>query len=327
MGRRRVGLVFGVWVFVLLVVVFGLVMNVPLVKGSGAPRTWTVDDDGPADFRAIQQAIQAANSGDLIRVAAGKYYENLIIDKPLTLQGEDKTAIIDGRGYGTIIRIFRTNHVSVGGFTIQNGIDGISVVYSYNVTLRNNNIKGNWRNFDVWGKQLSHFVHDIDNSNTVDEKLLYYWVNRKNEQVPFDAGYVAVINSTNIKVKNLILTKNGQGVLFAFTNNSRIENIDTTKNVYGFQGVYMYKSNKNIIAGSRIGNNFDGVRLEFSQNNKILNNNITFNKYNGVTLVFSRKNILKYNTLMDNHLMSIYIGNSDRNKIDNNAISNNGNGI
>jgi len=35
LGRRTVGLVFGVWVFVLLVAAFGVVLNVPEVRGSG----------------------------------------------------------------------------------------------------------------------------------------------------------------------------------------------------------------------------------------------------------------------------------------------------
>jgi len=49
MGRIRVGLVFSVWAFVLLVAVFGVVMNVPLVKGS---RTICIRADGSIDLLA-----------------------------------------------------------------------------------------------------------------------------------------------------------------------------------------------------------------------------------------------------------------------------------
>ena len=35
--------------------------------------TWTVDDDGKADFNNIQAAVDAASDGDTINVAPGTY--------------------------------------------------------------------------------------------------------------------------------------------------------------------------------------------------------------------------------------------------------------
>ena len=50
---------------------------------------WTVDDDAPADFSTIQEAVDAASSGDTIQVKAGTYYEHVAINKSLALVGED----------------------------------------------------------------------------------------------------------------------------------------------------------------------------------------------------------------------------------------------
>jgi len=45
----------------------------------------TVDDDGPADYNTIQAAVDAASSEDTIYVYNGRYHENIIISKSLTL--------------------------------------------------------------------------------------------------------------------------------------------------------------------------------------------------------------------------------------------------
>jgi parallel beta-helix repeat protein len=59
-----------------------------------ALKTWTVDDNGPADFSTIVEAINGAGPGDTIYVHNGTYAsanegpEGLLLDKPLTLIGE-----------------------------------------------------------------------------------------------------------------------------------------------------------------------------------------------------------------------------------------------
>lgn len=44
----------------------------------------------PDDYPTIQQAVDNANPGDTIRVAAGLYSEYVTVSKPLTLIGEDR---------------------------------------------------------------------------------------------------------------------------------------------------------------------------------------------------------------------------------------------
>ncbi|MCH2146785.1 MAG: right-handed parallel beta-helix repeat-containing protein [Phycisphaerales bacterium] len=92
--------------------------------------TWTVDDDGKADFNTIQAAIDASNNGDLILVHAGTYTSNQgsevvnLLGKTITLQsvsGPTKT-IIDGSGKqrGILCVNGESNATTIEGFTIQN---------------------------------------------------------------------------------------------------------------------------------------------------------------------------------------------------------------
>ena len=50
--------------------------------------TWTVDDDGPADFSTIQAAVDAAAAGDTLLVASGLYPEDVLVSKSLDILGE-----------------------------------------------------------------------------------------------------------------------------------------------------------------------------------------------------------------------------------------------
>jgi len=166
------------------------------------------------------------------------------------------------------------NTLSENNITNNNNY-GIHFCYSSNNVFKNNNMVGNLHNFGVYGSALSHFIQDMDVSNTVDGKPVYYWVNRQNEKIPSDAGYVALVNSTNITVKGLELENNGQGILLASTTNSQITNNTITKNSYGVDLCY---SSNNALHRNNITKNGCGVKLYWdSSNNKFYHNNFINN--------------------------------------------------
>ena len=53
-----------------------------------AQTTFTVDDDGPADFASVQVAIDTVLPGDRLLISSGAY-GNVVLDKPLALIGND----------------------------------------------------------------------------------------------------------------------------------------------------------------------------------------------------------------------------------------------
>jgi parallel beta-helix repeat protein len=186
--------------------------------------------------------------------------------------------------------------------------------------LRNNSMFGNDNHFAVRGSTLSHFIHDIDTSNTVDGKPIYYWINRQNETVPSNAGYVALVNSTNITINGLeIKYKNYDGILLAYSKNSQITSNTITDN---FHGIYFFSSSGNNLSGNIITNNWDwGVYLSSSSGNSLVSNNITNNRY-GVWLDGSSNNNLLENriTAIEHH--SIQFTGSSYNTLRNNILMN-----
>jgi parallel beta-helix repeat protein len=105
------------------------------------PDNITVDDSGGAHFTTIQEAIDAANDGNTVFVYSGTYFEHLIINKSITLMGEDKEkTIIDGGGSGTVINV-SGDDVSISGFTIQKGEYDIYCDESDSTTIKYNIIR------------------------------------------------------------------------------------------------------------------------------------------------------------------------------------------
>ena len=91
--------------------------------------TWTVDDDGKADFNNIQEAIDAASDGDEIIVAPGTYFSKQgavvrLNGKSVWLHssGGSKVTFIDGLGFvrGLMCVDGETSSTRIQGFTIQN---------------------------------------------------------------------------------------------------------------------------------------------------------------------------------------------------------------
>lgn len=110
----------------------------------------------PADQPTIQDAINIANSGDVVLVAAGTYHENItFLGKAITVKSASgsKVTVVDGGQIGPVV-MFNSGEGSksvLNGFTLQNGAstfnsqyDGGGVYVSgASPTITNNLIQNN----------------------------------------------------------------------------------------------------------------------------------------------------------------------------------------
>jgi len=222
------------------------------------------------------------------------------------------------------------NH-TVSGNIITNSNHGIYILHSSNNVLRNNQMNNNTHSLYVTYSPLSlditSFVNDIDTSNTVNGKPIYYWVNQQNKDVPPDAGYVGLINCTNIMVQNLDLTHNSQGILLVYTTHSTIIRNKVTNN--GGDGIYVYKSSNNIISENTITNNGNyGISLFYSSNNIISENTITANNQTGIYLTTASNNSINGNKItLNNEGIHIYSSSTNNNIVGNTITENNEYGV
>lgn len=221
-----------------------------------------------------------------------------------------------------------SSHNVISGNTITNHKYGVLLFSSSNNTLTGNVMNNNEKNFGVAGDEPNDFMHSIDVSNLINGKPVYYLLNQKNLVInpatyP-EIGYLAVVNSTNVVVEGLTLTSNGQGLLLANVNNSRITDNNFRKNRHGF---LLSSSSNNILTGNNITNNGGcGIWLDYSSNCIISGNNITRNN-SGIGFWYSSNNTMSGNNITTNSDDGVYLWYSSCNSISVNNIKNNENGI
>ena len=93
-----------------------------------------VDNEGDGDAKTINDGIKMANNSDTILVYSGKYKENVVLNKSLTIIGKDTEygergqdtgkPIIDGDGTGNTVLVQSVccckNCFTISGFNITN---------------------------------------------------------------------------------------------------------------------------------------------------------------------------------------------------------------
>jgi len=199
---------------------------------------------------------------------------------------------------------------------------GLYLGSSTGIILRNNKIIGNRWNFAVSDK----YIHDIDTSNTVDGKPIYYLVNQRDKEAPANSGYVGVINSANITIRNLNLTNNGQGVVLVNSKNCLIENSAISK--MGYYGIQLFNADDNTISDNNITDNKAGyvagylvgyfgvgIAVQSDSTGNTIRNNLIKNNEQGILFYKSEGNTIYHNNFVGNSLQAF--SNGSKNAWDN----------
>lgn len=219
----------------------------------------------PADYPTIQEAINAAPSESVILVNSGVYQENLVINKTLSLIGEDKmTTVIDGGGEGTVIEI-RADGVTLEGFTIQNsailtGAGGVFLTNAGQCTIHDNIIVHNVpTGISLWNS----------NDNIISENFVAF----SGINLP---GYIAGDNialgesDNNSVVRNILSDAVVSGLEIGNSNGTLVQSNIIENN--SFSGLALWHSNSSTVHHNIFINN--PIHLEVSNDsyNNLWNN-------------------------------------------------------
>ena len=245
---------------VLLCTVFGLMVG-PLL-----PSTLVRAQEGAFDLRA---AINAAQPGDTIVVPAGHYAGPLVLDMPITLEGEGQP-IIEGNGQGDVITIQAPN-VTVRGFVIRNSGDSLDqenagiTGLAPNLTIENNRFEET-----LFGVYLKEAPNSIVSGNTV-------------------------------LSKDLPVQRRGDGIRVWYSASSTIED----NYVNGSRDVVIWFSPDSVIRRNTVENGRYGLHFMFSDN-QLLEDNILRHNSVGAFLMYGRGLIMRRNVAYNNRGPSGY---------------------
>jgi len=300
--------------------------NIQLAKSK--PTTWTVDDDGPADFSSIQGAINSPDvkDGDTIYVYNGIYYENLLVSKSLIIMGEDKdNTIIDGSGYEVVIEIFEDN-VAINRITVRNGGwgsyfhsgSGIYCIYVESCDISDNIVSNSRYGISLW-----HSTNNTISSNTISDV-------EKGVSFGGPSYYNMVVSNS---VSNG--TKTGPpsypvGIFFGGNDPSYLYyNTVAFNSVSNFSDacIYFNYPYHNTVVGNTVSNSMYGIHFQVGgSNNTVTDNTISDCDY-GIRTDYADKNFVSENVVCNSY-MAIAIGyESSFNTVAENNASDSGIGI
>jgi nitrous oxidase accessory protein NosD len=273
------------------------------------PKTITVPDDYPT----IQAAIANASAGDTVFVKRGTYNGEIIINKPLSLIGEDANGtIINGRyelyyprpwGWNTVT--IGASDVLISGFTITNCEHAVAInPYSGSLNTHNlsririigNNIENSHMGiFEPSGglRIRDHNVYISANnftnllgglSLTSSDSIISNNIFSANE-----AG-LSIVGGDNVTISFNSIESTSQGITLALASNTFVFDNNITGSVADLSGYYGYgfsfatNCNNSLIFDNNIWGNTYGIALGIAESrgfgSSIYGNNLFDNTEN-----------------------------------------------
>lgn len=217
----------------------------------------------------LQKVLDASQDNDVIKLAAGRYVGNFVINHKITLISQDihhkATIDADGKGHALVLK---DSDITIEQLAIVNWGDDLtaqdagifSVVKTKNLTIKGNDLRGD--GFGMWLQKAQH---------------------------------LKVINNSVQGNKSLRSADRGNGIQLSSVKDAIVRN----NNIFETRdGLYIISSQNNVIDGNTMHDLRYGIHYMYSHSNKVINNS-AYNTRAGYALMSSRHLIVQGNTTRD----------------------------
>ncbi len=220
----------------------------------------------PRDYPTVGEAVEAANPGDTILVAAGTYREYVYVNKSLRIIGEGAEK--------TVVSSFEitADNVTVNGFDVW---DGLWLTYSSGCNVSNNIV---WHSF--YPIVLDHSSNNYVAYNTIPPTGEGIYL--------FDGSNNNVIRQNNIAGQQIAIH------VFYSHNNT----IDYNRISESCTGIYINGGQHNRVESNKLAQNKAGIAIGGSYN-LMISNLITDNS-RGISCYSGKNNSIYHNNFLNN---------------------------
>ncbi|MCX2724671.1 nitrous oxide reductase family maturation protein NosD [Roseibium salinum] len=254
------------------------------VCGPLAAREWSV----PASGGALQDMLEKAQAGDILRLAPGDHAGPIVLDKPLVLDGGGQARIV-GTGTGSVVTV-TVPDVTVEGLTLtgsglsQETLDaGVKLAKTaHRAVIRNNRILDNLTGVDVHGARNSVVSNNLIEGRRdlrVNERGngIYVWnapdLLAEYNTIRFGRDGVFVNNSHKDTFRNNHFEELRFAIHYMHGNRGVIENNVSKGNDIGF--ALMFSDSLVIRNNVSIGDRNHGLMLNYANRAQITGNQVT----------------------------------------------------
>lgn len=257
-----------------------------LIAGAGAAHGAEIDVPAGSDLRA---AIAAAAPGDVLHLAPGDYPGNLVIDKPLTLQGpDDRSARILGERTG------RTLWVQAEDVTLRH------------LTVRHSGLSLPDMDAGIFLDKTAARAHIADNDIIDNSVGVYLWGVR-------DALVERnrIVGNTGLRVN-----ERGNGVTVWNAPGSKVLDNDISE---GRDGIFSNNSRENVFSRNVFHNLRYAVHYMYTNDSEV-SDNVSRGNEIGYAIMFSRRLTVRGNIAVDSTQQGLMLNATDDSAIDDNVI-------
>ena len=240
---------------------------VTILPERGSAAMWFVGGGGPGNHTTIQGAIDAASPGDTVYVYSGTYYENVVVNKTLTIVGEDRdSTIVNASGSGDVIQVTAdwTNITSltvtesgVAPFMGEAGIE-LSKVSNCSVT----DINASWNVIGV-------FLFNSEDNRVSDSVVLWNHM-----------GIYLYNSSGNSITGSTAQYSNHSGISVFISHNNTIDHNFASGNIWGISVV----GSRNLLLDNTLSLNRGGISL-VGEDQIVYTNNLVSNNISGIDMI------------------------------------------
>jgi len=267
----------------------------------------------------LQEAINNAPSGAKITLEEGEYHGNIVINKPLTIDGVNKKAKIIGDGTSSVITINSSNVVIENltilnsGFSVEKIDSAIVAKEVNNLTIEDNHIADSLFGINLEQVNRSKIANNFITSKDLELGMrgdgIRLWSSHDNQilsnKIYKSRDFVLWYSSGNI-IEDNYGSYNRYSLHFMYAGRNMVRNNLFEHNSVGI--FFMYSSGtiaiRNTVRNS-IGSFGVGIGMKDSSNFTLLENNLIYNPRGlyidqspyqpGTINIFERNNIL-YNS-------------------------------